>query len=218
MRRITGLLLVLFSFALLPIASFAYSSNICTAGATCETKEVGPFMQGITKDCGNSGNCTLDDILLVFANTGNFVLGLVGGMVLLMYVIGGFYMLTAAGDSGRVTTGKKYLTISTTGLVIVMVAYLAINTLIDTLVVPGGTEGDKVAACQKGKDGGLCGDHMVCQDGLCVEQCFAALKGGICLNPEDPSNEEALSDVNCLPGLCAEVEEGILGVCCPAGL
>lgn len=136
MRRITGILLIFFSFSLLPLAGFAYSSNICKGTPSCSETEVGPFMKGITTQCGNSGNCSLEDILLVFANVGNFALGIVGALVLLMYVIGGFYMLTSGGDSGRVTTGKKYLTISTTGLVIVMVAYLAIIALI-AAIAPG---------------------------------------------------------------------------------
>ena len=114
---------------ILPQATFAYSSNICTASTTCTVGEVGVFMEGISLACGNIGDCTLNDIMLLFVNTGNYVIGLIGGIVLLMYIIGGVYFLTSAGNTERVTKGKKYLTISTTGLLIVMFSYLAIIAL-----------------------------------------------------------------------------------------
>ncbi len=174
MRRRAGIFLIFCSFILLPLAGFAYSSNICTSAQICTEAEVGSFMKGITTECGNFGNCSLEDILLVFANTGNFVIGIVGGLVLLMYVIGGFYMLTSRGDSGRVTTGKKYLTISTTGLVIVMVAYLAVTLLIKT-IAPG-YENKSIGQCTKAEEGKNCGDaYSVCKNGVCMSKCAASI-------------------------------------------
>ncbi|MFA4845826.1 MAG: hypothetical protein WC654_04685 [Patescibacteria group bacterium] len=123
-----------FLFLLLPFSVSAfYSSKICTSDTdsspTCTKGEVGVFMEGISSACGNTGDCTLNDIMLLFVNTGNYVVGLIGAIVLLMYVVGGFLFLTSAGSTERVTKGKKYLSISTIGLLIVMFSYLGILAL-----------------------------------------------------------------------------------------
>ena len=86
-------------------------------------------MQDISQGCGNLGDCTLEDILTVFMNIGNYVVGIIGAVVLLMYVVGGFYWLASAGRKEWVDKGKKYMTISTVGLLIVMFSYLGIYAL-----------------------------------------------------------------------------------------
>src|SRR3989339_807222 len=79
-------IVLIVTFALIPTISFAYTSKIC-AGTTCTAKEVGPFMDGISQECGNSGTCQLSDIMLLITNVGNYVLGIIGAIVLLMYTI-----------------------------------------------------------------------------------------------------------------------------------
>lgn len=116
------------AFALIPGTGFAYTSSICDTDP-CSEESVGPFMKDISKTCGNSGNCSLNDIMQVFVNVGNYVVGIIGFVVLLMYVIGGFYWLASAGRKEWVDKGKKYMTISTVGLLIVMFSYLAIQAL-----------------------------------------------------------------------------------------
>lgn len=128
MRRAVGFIPILLALVISPVSALAYTSNIC-GGSTCTMEEVGQFMANISSECGNAGNCTLKDIEQVFLNVGSFVLGIIGAVVLLMYVIGGFYMLSSRGDSGKINKGKDYLKISTIGLLIVMFAYLAIQTI-----------------------------------------------------------------------------------------
>lgn len=130
MKRL-ALFLFVVALALMPETSFAYSSSICVTGGdnVCSETEVGPFMKDISVACGNSGDCTLNDILTVFVNVGNYVVGIIGVVVLLMYVIGGFYWLASAGRPEWVKKGKQYMTISTIGLLIVMFSSLAIYAL-----------------------------------------------------------------------------------------
>lgn len=197
MRRHIGLILVFISFILLPLAGFAYSSNICK-GSTCAESEVGAFMKGITQECGNFGNCSICDILLVFANTGNFVIGIVGSLVLLMYVIGGFYWLTSHGDSGKVTKGKEFLKISTTGLVIVLVAYAAIHTIIET-IAPG--YGDKsTGGCGTAADEGKpCGEYSIYKGGICMSLCAAKIDEKFSCKPEGGPGEYCSVDTKVCP-------------------
>jgi hypothetical protein len=101
---------------------------IC-ANASCSSAEVGPFMQNISKACGNTGDCSLADIMSVVKNVGNFALGIVGSIVLLMYVWGGMEFLTAGGNRERVTSGMNKFKTATIGLVIVFVAYALVNSI-----------------------------------------------------------------------------------------
>lgn len=128
MRKLAFLIL-LFLLSIAPEIGLAYDSRICQQSTGCLEKEVGVFMQGISKGCGNSGDCSLADIMTVFVNVGNYVVGIIGGIVLLMYIIGGFFMLISGGNNEHVKKGKQYLTISTVGLLIVMFSYLGIYTL-----------------------------------------------------------------------------------------
>lgn len=131
--------LVAFLFLLAPsISSAAYVSDICpgdpySTTVHCPKESVGWFLQGVTNACGNAGNCTLTDIMVVVANVGNFVLRIIGAIVLFMYVLGGFWYLASHGDSKLIEKGKTALKVSTTGLIIVMVAYVAVQTLVKFL-------------------------------------------------------------------------------------
>ncbi|MBI4713663.1 hypothetical protein HY771_00540 [Candidatus Uhrbacteria bacterium] len=166
MRRKLALLLILVSFLTLPLASFAYISDICD-GNVCTEKEVGRFMQNISKGCGNSGDCSLGDIMIVFSNVALFILGIVGSLVLLMYVIGGFYLLTSHGNSSMVTKGKSYITISTTGLIIVLFAYIIIEFLLRSLTL--GTVSLENESCLGKNEGTSCGTNAVCLAEVCTQ-------------------------------------------------
>ncbi|MEK7451898.1 MAG: hypothetical protein AAB664_01025, partial [Patescibacteria group bacterium] len=116
MKKHIASLLLFFTILFTPSFAFAeYSSNYC-AGAVCGEGEVGTFMQGITQTCGNNGNCELKDIMMVFANVGNFVLKIVGSLVLFFYVLGGFWYLASHGDDAWVKKGKDAIKKSTFGL------------------------------------------------------------------------------------------------------
>ncbi len=173
---------LLFLLLLAPQVGLAYDSGICSADP-CEAHEVGPLMQDISKECGNSGTCSLADIMTVFANAGNYILGIIGGIVLLMYVIGGIYMLTSGGKPDRVTKGKKYLTVSTMGLLIVLFAFLGIHSLQSAIV--SGTfftpypDGDGYYVCTDESVGRPCGLNQTCQSDLsCKDKCTLQYGGG----------------------------------------
>jgi len=62
------------------------------------------------------------------------ILGVVGSIALLMFIIGGFIWLTAAGSADRITLSKSILAWSTIGLVVIFSAY-AITHLILTAIL-----------------------------------------------------------------------------------
>ncbi|MBI2475592.1 hypothetical protein HYV69_04200 [Candidatus Uhrbacteria bacterium] len=166
MKRCVAIILTLLSFLTLPIAGFAYSSDICK-GNVCQASEVGRFMQGISKECGNLGNCSLGDIMIVFSDVALFILGIVGSLVLLFYVIGGFWWLTSHGDPGWVTKGKNYIKISTIGLLIVLFAYIVVEFLLRSLTL--GTVSLENESCLGKSDGTSCGTNAQCLAEVCTQ-------------------------------------------------
>ncbi len=209
MRKIFSICIIALALIITPLVSNAqYDSDICKAKSGCTASEVGVFMQGISEKCGDLGDCTLNDIMVVFANTGNFVIGIVGGLVLLMYIIGGFYMLSSGGKQERIAKGKKYITTSTVGLLIVMFGYLGIFTLKSSLT--GGSKtssGVEYVICQnisKGKDateGKACAINSSCVGFICVSKCEETHKGAYSCKEVDPKSPLAKS-ANCEANLC----------------
>lgn len=213
--RTLALSLILFSLLIMPVSGFAYTSNICKGFSSCTSNEVGPFMGGISVACGNSGDCTLGDIMLVFANVGNWILGVIGGVVLLMYVVGGIYLLSSGGNPGRITKGKDYLKKSTLGLLIVFFAYAGINTLTTTLKTPSPDEPPvPPSACdQKQFVGHSCGPSKICvwQDtqtegsyGTCMDACPATfgVNSGCFAFSEEALELGSGNYETCVVGLC----------------
>lgn len=178
---------------LVPVGSVLAQSKICTSSSgPCTAEEVGVFMQGISSQCGNSGTCSLDDIMIVFENVGNFVLSIVGALVLLMYIIGGMHFLAAGGSQERISKGKQYLKFATLGLVIVMFAYVGVNSLRNAIV-----SGE--IACVPGE---ACGDNMICSDqGSCITECANTHPDGnwSCIDINTPG---ATIYGGCTSGLC----------------
>lgn len=192
---IMAILVGVFAFGAHP----AVASVICTTGATCTTAEVGPFMQGISKACGNTGDCTLPDLINVFENVGNWILAIIGSLVFLFYIYGGILYLSAGANPDNAKKGKQAFKVSTVGLIIVFLGFAAIQTL--NAVLTGGeltTESNWVT-CGPGAEnsGKACGDNKICSEiplfyGSCVTECEDAhqvSEGGeiwSCVNTADP--------------------------------
>ncbi len=70
-------------------------------------------------------------------NVTNFALGFLGLLAVLVIVYGGVLNVTAAGDPGKAEKGKKAITFSVIGLLIVMSSFAIVNTV---LLAPSGSE------------------------------------------------------------------------------
>lgn len=173
-RKLIALLVLLVAFSVATFALPALAAPDCPAGG-CQTAQVGPFMAGISEQCGEKGTCSLADIQTVFANVGNWVLGIVGALVLLAYVVGGFYFLISGmpGMEKYREKGKTALKQSTVGLIIVFVAYVGIQTL-SSVLKGGGLQNDGYVTCGPGatNSGNACALNSTCTDaGICVSEC-----------------------------------------------
>ena len=84
---------------------------------------------GINLDDINSEEVLREDIVLIIVNIVEDVFILAGYTLLCFIIYGGFMYLISSGDAGKVATGKKIITRSIVGIIIIASAYIILNTL-----------------------------------------------------------------------------------------
>jgi hypothetical protein len=62
------------------------------------------------------------------------VLGIVGSLALIMFIIGGFQWMTSGGNQERVKKGRDTLMWSTLGLVVIFAAYAILKFVFEALI------------------------------------------------------------------------------------
>ncbi len=93
--------------------------------------------QGILPACVGTGRCTLCDMVQTAINIGLYLLGIVGAIVLLFFVYGGFLMLTSGGAPDRIKKGKDVLINSVIGLGIAFLAYTVVTFAVSAVTKSG---------------------------------------------------------------------------------
>lgn len=111
----------------------------------------------IVPACARQTNCsggscpppTLSCAIATFRNVASLIVGITGGAALLMFVYGGFMLLTSGGVESRVTSGKTILKNAIIGIVLVFTAGYIIDYAVQRLTTGGRwvTEG---TACNNG--------------------------------------------------------------------
>lgn len=89
----------------------------------------GKIFEGVNEDCIEKGNCDLCDVLRVIININNFLIGLLGVLVLVMIIYSGFTFLISGGNPETVKKAKGILTGAIIGLIIALAAWLIVNFL-----------------------------------------------------------------------------------------
>ena len=82
---------------------------------------------GPSTACISNGDCSTDDFLRIGVSVTDWILGIVGSVVLLMFVYGGFMLLISQGDSGKITTAKNIISSAVIGLIIVFGSFAFIQ-------------------------------------------------------------------------------------------
>ena len=110
----------------------------------------------------------------VIANMAKLVLGLVGVLALVMFIIGGITWMTSGGNAEQVKKGKGTLVWATIGLIVCFLAYSLVTFVITKFIgVSSNSQStpDPDYACTQ--LGGQCVDP-------CVGQCSGQCKQGYC--------------------------------------
>lgn len=78
--------------------------------------------------------CRACDLVSLGNNILNWFVAIMAGIISLMFALGGFTMLMSGGNSGKVSEGKEMMTNAIIGLLIVLSAWLIVNTIFKTVV------------------------------------------------------------------------------------
>lgn len=121
--------------------------------------------------------------LQTFGNISQIILGMTGSFALLMFVYGGFLLVTSGGSQEKVSKGKKTITNAVVGIIIVMCSGLLIQYGMDKLEISGSYKAIGLS-CKPGEpdvtDPSGRGQYIQLPDGtlkcVVVGQCKAALK------------------------------------------
>ena len=158
-RRIfIALCFLAFTFSLLPSSTSAAGllptptgrcrEDYASANPTANTCKAGKCADG--KDC----DYALNDFKSLIAVIGNYILGISGSIVLLMFIYGGLTWLLSAGSAEKIGKGKKIIFGSSIGLILIFGAVTLIRVVLQSVGAPeefqqqviGGGAGAKPAA------------------------------------------------------------------------
>lgn len=123
--------------------------------------DTGIVFTEVSELCQSAGTCTLDDVMQVFVNISNFVLGITGTLTLALFVYGGLRWLTSQGNPDGIKAGRKAMIGSVIGLLIVFGAFTGITVV--TSILRGGTIGqENLCELVSPEEGGKAGLGYAC--------------------------------------------------------
>ena len=101
-----------------------------------QSQFIGDTLPGGIVPCGDptdtSSLCGLCDLVALAQESLNFAVYFTVFVATLLFVYAGFLYITAAGDSGQISTATKIFGKVVAGLVIVLVAWLVVDTILKT--------------------------------------------------------------------------------------
>ena len=130
--------------------------------------ETGIVFTDVTSECQSLGECSLDDVMQVFVNISNFVLGVVGSLVLAMFVYGGIRWITSQGNPDGIKAGRQAMTGSIIGLLIVFGAFTGIN-LVTSILRGGDLDQQNKCELVSPEEGGKAGLGYACLDTTSID-------------------------------------------------
>lgn len=98
----------------------------------------------VPRDCQDANGCDICEVTKTFTNAADIIGAALSALSLLMFIIGGLFWIFSGGVEQRVETGKKIIIGTVTGLAIVFVAWFAVNVIVRTASLSGGTSTAKV--------------------------------------------------------------------------
>lgn len=148
MRKYVLFAVIAFVLVFFPIETlFAATCINKTSGATrtvstcseCDTSTESCTSSGGT-GCGGDNVCLENplgdkatDPNILIGTIINGILGVVGSLALVMFIIGGMLWMTSAGNAERVTKGKNTIIYATLGLIIIFSAYAMVKFVLEAI-------------------------------------------------------------------------------------
>ncbi len=98
-------------------------------------------LNDVAEQSGLKGEGSETDLMTIIANLINVVLGLVGVILLILFIYAGFLWMTAGGDSDQVKKAKSIFKNAIIGLLIVVLSYAISSFVINRMSsVSGGSQ------------------------------------------------------------------------------
>ncbi|OGY90312.1 MAG: hypothetical protein A3B30_01990 [Candidatus Komeilibacteria bacterium RIFCSPLOWO2_01_FULL_52_15] len=175
---------------------------------------VGPI--SFTK-CVENGTCGVEHILVLANNIIRWLAFTSGALALLMYILGGSWMIFSSGNAGRVERGKDILIGTTIALIFILGSWILISFTLQALSTKPEYQ---IAPASCG--GATCNQQQTCRNNKCVSLCTIMAEQDtqhvwLCADPEfcgityDDCTAANNSSANCITGYCSG-EPNI--VCC----
>lgn len=206
----------------LPVVVFASTGGAYKTPSLWPTGYWGPLVSctgnylasGGTYNSGQGACTSLCDLINTTVNVIYFAMSIAIFIIApVLFVLGGIMMMLSGANPEMLSKGRKTLTDTAIGLVIVLCSYLIVNTIITALQINGiggfgasscaigtvqtgtgtGTAGSTASGSTSVPVGGACSNSGQCSSGVCDET------DGVCLPP--PSSSSGLQS----PG------EGVVG-------
>jgi len=116
----------------LPTVLAAPPTGNTTGGGTFDNAPNGPLdlLNQTAEQSGQTNQRTLPEII---GNIIKWVLGVVGIILLVMFIYGGVLYATSAGSEEKVETGKKVMLYAIMGVIIIALAFALTNWVINAL-------------------------------------------------------------------------------------
>ncbi len=86
--------------------------------------------------CIESGNCSVTDMMNTAINVTTFLLGIIGSVALLFFILAGFKLLTSRGNEQAISSGKQMMVQTVIGIFIFFSAFLIIDFTRKSLLEP----------------------------------------------------------------------------------
>jgi hypothetical protein len=124
-KRFLGLVVLLFLF-MVPLGVLAEDTVLSGGGSLqeCGDCKVKQTSDKCKQFCGDYG---VNDFLILGVTITQLILGVVGALALLAFVVGGLMFLLSGGNKGLVDKGKSTIVAAVVGLVIVFASYTIVR-------------------------------------------------------------------------------------------
>jgi Type IV secretion system pilin len=126
---LTAMLLATVFFSV-PVYSYARGSFIPCGGYNADGTREAP--------------CNVCDMFSVVALATNWLISVAGIYAVFEILFAGFKLIWSMGEEERITKNKSALTNAVVGLVLVMIAFILVNTTINVILLEGGKAGSTV--------------------------------------------------------------------------
>lgn len=146
----------------------------------------GGFLDSLPAKCIGDGDCQLTDVAVGFTLLIKTLLGYMGAVALLFFVIGGFKWLTSRGNPESVRNGQRMMTNTVIAIFIAFTSYLLLSFFVNNILgvrSDFGRIGGAPAECEGKSDGTACRvvegrevNPYECYNQKCETKCYAKAK------------------------------------------